>query len=304
MSDQSPRPAGERPKVIYVMGAGHSGSTILGMTLGNCSGVFFAGEIARWLRYDGQPRLPGEERARFWRRVREDVEVPEELLGPGARALERSSAAFRPLSKLSQRRLRVLYRRVSTDLFRAIARTADATHVVDTSHFPRRARALQSLEEIDLYLVFVVRDPQSVIASYAREDVPHKQTWKPLTANAYLWLTYILSVLVFVGHPRRRRLFVRHEEFVADPASVIAAILSRAESPAAVPDISALRTGLAFQGNRLLRTDGEISLRGQPDQSPRRSTVTALLHLPWRVVFSRLGPTAAEIQSGRDERAG
>src|SRR5258708_10107553 len=93
-------PAGERTKVVYVIGAGHSGSTILGLTLGNCDGVFFAGEVARWLRYDGRPPLEGEERAELWRRVREQVDGPPQLLRPGARALEQSSALPPPRTRL------------------------------------------------------------------------------------------------------------------------------------------------------------------------------------------------------------
>jgi Sulfotransferase family len=281
-----------KPKVIFVMGAGHSGSTILGMTLGNAADVFFAGEIARWLRYDGKPRLPGEERAAFWSKVREQIEIPAEVQGKKARAIEQSTAAFRPLSRLRQRRLRNPYRRATTELFEAIARTADATHVVDTSHFPRRARELQQLDGIDLYLVFVVRDAQSVIASYGREGVPHKQTWKMGTTNAYLWLTYLLSLGVFRRHPRERRLFVRHEDFVADPAAVVADILRQAGSTAEVPDLTVLSTGLAFQGNRLLRTEDRIALRLHPDDPERPSRLTALIHTPWRSIFARLGPRA------------
>jgi Sulfotransferase family len=300
MSSQ-PAPGPDRPKVIYVMGAGHSGSTILGLTLGNCSGVFFAGEIARWLRYDGVPRLPGEDRARFWRAVREAVEVPPEVLGRPARRLERSTGAFRVRSWREQRRLRGRYRRVTEELYRAIARAASATHVVDTSHFPRRARELQALRGIDLYLLFVVRDAQSVVASYGRENVPHKQTWKMGTANAYLWLTYLLSVIVFLRQPRERRLFVRHEDFVADPDGVIAEILARAGSAAPVPDLSSLHTGLAFQGNRLLRTD-VVSLRGRPEHPARGSLPTRLLHLPWAAVFSRLAPAAGGPRGSRPGR--
>ena len=46
-----------------------------------------------------------------------------------------------------------------------------------------------------------------------------------LAANAYLWLTYLLASWVFLRHPRRRRLFVRHEEFLAEPATVVRRIL-------------------------------------------------------------------------------
>src|SRR5258707_3447159 len=89
-------PAGERTKVVYVIGAGHSGSTILGLTLGNCDGVFFAGEVARWLRYDGRPPLEGEERAELWRRGREQVRRPAEPPFLGVRALGQREPLLRP----------------------------------------------------------------------------------------------------------------------------------------------------------------------------------------------------------------
>ena len=38
-----------RPRVIYIMGAGRSGSTILGVSLGNCADLVYAGELDKWL---------------------------------------------------------------------------------------------------------------------------------------------------------------------------------------------------------------------------------------------------------------
>jgi hypothetical protein len=297
----NPGPAGDpasgpdapaRTKVIYVLGAGHSGSTILGMTLGNCRGVFFAGEIARWLRYDGKPRLPGAERERFWAAVRGRVQVEPELLGRGTRSLEQSSAALRFWSWRAQRRLRRRYRQATEQLFEAIAAQAQATHVVDTSHFPRRARHLQGLGGIEMYLLYAIRDPNSVVASYARRNVRHKQTWRRSTTNAYLWLTHLLCVPVFLRHPPERRLLVRHEDFVADPEGVLAEVLARVDAPPELPDLEALDTGLAFQGNRLLRT-ATVALDGRPEQPVEPSPLTSLVQLPWRAVFARLRPAAA-----------
>ncbi len=287
---------GERTKVVYVLGAGHSGSTILGLTLGNCEGVFFAGEVARWLRYDGRPLLEGEERERLWARVRKRVEVPPELLKRGARPLEQSTALLRVRTWPAQWRRRRAYRRVTRDVYRAIAEVTGAGHVVDTSHFPRRARHLQRIEEIDLYLLFLVREPQSVVASYGVEGVPHKQTWKAPAANAYLWLTYLLSLGVFLRQPRAKRLFVRHEAFIADPAGVLGQILQAICSSSEIPDLSALQTGLAFQGNRLLRTD-VVALKAHPEEPRGGSPATRLLHLPWRIAFGLLRPAAMPFET-------
>ena len=68
---QGAKESHRRPKVVYVMGSGRSGSTVLGVTLGNCESVFYAGELDAWLERSGAPILGGLERTRFWKAVRE-----------------------------------------------------------------------------------------------------------------------------------------------------------------------------------------------------------------------------------------
>jgi Sulfotransferase family len=294
-SDASPR---QRPKVLYVMGAGRSGSTILGVTLGNCDDVFYAGELDKWLLRSGKPQLGGEERTRFWDSVRAGVPGAEELFGRDAqRYLERSSGLFRIEGPRARRHLRARYRRVTEDLYRAIAQTAGVTHVIDTGHYPLRARELQKLDGIELQLLFLIREPQSLIASWNREDVP-EPTFSELKTNAYLWLTYALSSLVFLRQPRRRRLLVRHEDFLADPQGVLRAILEQAGSQAPIPDLNALSTGFPLQGNRLIRSD-VVSLQARGPSKHRSSPLTALLQLPWRAIFSLLRPAATTTASRR-----
>jgi hypothetical protein len=281
----SPSPAG--PKVIYVMGAGRSGSTILGVTLGNCEQFFFAGELDKWLARSGVPQLEDPERIEFWNAIRSHVEGAEDLYGYAAqRCLERSSALFRVREWPNRSRLRERYRQVSESVYRAVADRAGAACVIDTSHYPLRAHELQALRGIELYLLFLVRDPQSVVASLNRRDVAERR-FGVLTANAYLWLTYLVSLFVFLRHRRDRRLFVRHEDLLAEPEAVLGRILTTIGSPAAIPDLERLQTGLAFQGNRLLRSE-ELALEPTAGRPARSSRLTRLLQLPWTAVFARL----------------
>jgi hypothetical protein len=281
-----------RPQVLYVMGAGRSGSTILGVTLGNYEGVFYAGELDAWLARSGEPLLSAA-RGGFWDRVRANVAGASELYGhEPQRAIERSLSLLRLHKLPARRRLRGPYRRVAESLYRAIAQAAGTSFIVDTSHYPLRARELQALDAIDLYLVYLVRDPRSVVSSFGNKDVA-QYSKSFVTANVYLWLTSLLSVLVFLRHPAERRLFVRYEDFVSDPGRVTGRILELAEGPSAPPDFSALRTGIPFQGNRLIATD-TIALDGQPAAAPPRGLATALLQLPFRVVWARLSPRTSD----------
>jgi sulfotransferase family protein len=284
---EHPDQSAARPKVLYVLGAGRSGSTILGVTLGNCDGVFYAGELDKWLPRRGRTPLPGAARESFWERVLERVDAAD-LFGSATRCLERSSALLTPRCWRARRRLRGRYREVAEQLYRSVAQAAGAEYVVDTSHYPLRAAEVQRLAGVDVYLIFAVREPHSVVQSFGREDVLERR-FGPLTTNVYLWLTYLFSMFVFLRHPRERRLFLRHEDFLADPRAALQAILDAVSSPAPLPDLGALDTGLAFQGNRLVRND-VVALRGAGERRPRALLITSVLQLPLRMMLARMRP--------------
>jgi hypothetical protein len=288
----APEPVPERPKVVYVMGAGHSGSTILGVTLGNCEDFLYAGEVEEWLVKSGKPPWADRERAEFWREVGDQVDGSDLFGADANRYVERSSAVLRVDCWPRRRRILGRYRRVAEELLRAISRTAGVKHVVDTSHFPLRARELKQLDGIELYLLFLVRDPQAVVASNLRELSPHEvaeRRLRVLLMNANLWFTQLVSIFVFLGHSRKRRLFLRHEEFLADPEGVLAQILHWVGSPAAIPDLTSLQIGAPLEGNRLIRSS-VIALQRSTKSAPQSSLLTTLVQLPYAPLLRCLRP--------------
>ncbi len=293
------------PKVIYVMGAGHSGSTILGLALGNCSDSFYAGEVDEWLLVSGKPSLGGAERAKFWDDVREamrDSGAQELFGGRVNRLIERSSSLLR-FDRWGERRATLRrYRQISAGLFGAIARTAGASHIVDSSHFPLRARELQKADGVELYIVYLVRDPQDVVASNVREISRHEvaeRRVRILTMNANLWLTQLLSLLVFLRQPRGRRVFVRHESFIADPEGVLGQIVESLGTGVELPDLGALRAGVALQGNSLIMSQ-TIAVKRSTRQTARWSRSTELLQGCWGPLLARLRPVATATPRGSD----
>ncbi len=283
-----------RRKLAYVMGAGHSGSTILGITLGNCEGFFYAGELEEWAMTD-RPRWGAADRQQFWGAVTDRVRGAEGLVGGAAnRCIERSSASFRVDLWPARRRLRPLYKRVAADLIGAVGDVAQASYVVDTSHFPLRARELRELPGIDLYLIYLVRDPRDVVASNTRELSPHEVAetrWRRLTMNADLWLTQLICLRTFHSHPPERRIFVRHEDFLEDPAAVTRQILDVLGSEAVLPDLQKLAVGAPLQGNQLIRTD-TVAIKRPGARRVRRDVTTRLAQAMWEPFLARLTPAA------------
>lgn len=280
-----------RPKVIYVMGAGRSGSTILGVALGSCDGVCYAGELDAWFSRSGVPNFENAERRSFWSAVAERMPDDHGLFGDAAyRLLERSPAAFRVVRGPRLRDFERRYREANAALYESIAATAAAEAVVDTSHFPLRARQLQKARTIDLYLLYLVRRPEGVIAAFRRKDVAQPSKGG-VAANAYLSLTYLLSITAFTRQPRRRRLMLSYEEFIADPKAAVRQVLTMAglrsaelPAPGAV-----LSTGVAFQGNRILGRE-HVVLKSAPVRYSLAERALALPQLPWRIIAALLRP--------------
>src|SRR5690242_12952843 len=128
------------------MGSVRSGSTILGVALGNCDGIFYAGELDQWLRHCGEPvyRSPGA--AGLWRDVHERLDAHDGLCGDECfHCFEHSSAILRPGRRLRARRLRDRYCAFNRELYRALAEATGAETIVDTAHYPLRARELRRL---------------------------------------------------------------------------------------------------------------------------------------------------------------
>jgi hypothetical protein len=130
-----------------------------------------------------------------------------------------------------------------------------------------------------------------VVASLGRSDVRERR-FGALRANAYLWLTNLVSLTVFLRHPAERRVLVRYEDLLADPERVIADILARCHAHGSPPDVTRLRTGVPFHGNRLVESE-VVSLERSAPSRARRPSLTALVQSPWSLIFARLDRAGA-----------
>jgi hypothetical protein len=274
-------------KVLYVMGSVRSGSTILGVALGNCDGVFYAGELDQWLRRCGEPvyRNPGA--VELWGAVAERLRSHRDLCGDACfQCFEHSTAVGRPGRRLRARRLRQRYRAFNRDLYAALAEVTGAEAIADSAHYPLRARELRRTPGIELHVVFLVRDPHSVVEAF-RTNQPDERKGL-LAANAYLLVTQLLSLAVYLTHPRDRRLVVRHEDFAARPGETLQRVLDVLGSPARLPDLARLGTGTPLAGNGILRKSEVAVDPSLAAPVRRRSSLTAALQLPWTAALARL----------------
>ncbi|QIN77682.1 hypothetical protein GBA65_03210 [Rubrobacter marinus] len=213
-------------KVLYVLGDGRSGSTVLDIVLGNHPGVESVGEVRKvptrgWEA--GNPCSCGRPMGEcpFWSEVHEEWvrRVGSDDL-KGFRKLQGIYESRGGILRLLAERARPSerfrrYARLNGALFGAIRAVSGKSVVVDSSKVPARALALSSVPGVELHLVHLIRDARGVAASRKKSDTGVAST--PAWRSSMRWTeANLLSEWV------RRRvdpagLRVRYEDLAADP---------------------------------------------------------------------------------------
>lgn len=212
-------------KVVYVLGDGRSGSTVLDIVLGNHPEIESVGEARKvptrgWGQ--GSPCSCGRPMGAcpFWSAVHkewvrrvgsDDLEGYAKL----QRAFERRGAlprlllgGSRPSGELAR------YARMNGALFGAIRAVSGKPIVVDSSKVPARALVLAAGPGIELHTVHLIRDARGVAASRKRSGTGVAAT--PVWRSAARWTeANLTSEIVRRLDPGGVR--VRYEDLVADP---------------------------------------------------------------------------------------
>ena len=215
-------------RVIFVVGYGRSGSTLLDMMLGAHPDIFGAGEMATICRHV----WPNDEYCACHQRVRS---CP--LWSEAIAEWQRSGVDIAAHRDLQQRIEPILSRRrafagdalrsyceQTLALYRIVAGKTGRRVLLDSSKSPGRAMALAS-SGVDLRLIHLVRDPRAVAHSMSKPMRIDTEAGVQKTLRAHpVARTALRWSFVNAGAERALRripaghgLRLRYEELVADP---------------------------------------------------------------------------------------
>lgn len=292
---------GEKIKVLYITGAGRSGTTILANALGQIDGFFSVGEINYiWERnvLEGRPCGCGEafRECSEWPRVLEEAyggvdEVEArawiEARDSGARTrhvpLMLTPWGSRWISSRLGNYLNVLQR-----LYRAIETISGSRVIVDSSKLPSYGYVLDLAPAIDLYVVHLVRDPRAVAHSWSRKkfqpDTGEYMEQYGAAQSSLIWNVWN-SVIEALWRRRGRYLRVRYEDFVREPGATLERILALLREKDPLSFVNGRQVELApthnLSGNPNRFETGRVELKLDEEWRTKlkkqdRSLVTAL----------------------------
>lgn len=304
-------------KVLSIVGAGRSGTTVLASLLNEVDGVTSAGEL-RWLwergvragRPCGCGHPPGQ--CQVWSPVvassleRLAARTPPRTVDDLVVAqhdLKRASAFVTVLRSLDPAHPRAgspalsLVREMVASTCHTLAVTTRARVVVDTSKRPLDAAVLAGVPDLENYVLHVVRDPRAVVHSWRRAKTfsaageVRTMGTRGLASSVRRWIgNSLYAEALRRRYPSDRWLHLRYEDFAARPRETIEAVLAFLDVAGATPFTDArtarLRPNHIVAGNPSRFTTGDVTIRSDDawtrEMSLRDQRAVALLTLPLR----------------------
>lgn len=244
--------------VVFIAGAGHSGSTLLGLALGSHPAIFYGGE-ARKSIFFGNEKKPLRKRMC-------------KVCGPDCRVwsnLERSE---------------------EIDLYEALSRRTGRPVVVDST------KSLEWLEEqstllasrgVKLVLVFLGRDGRAVVNSGVR-----KYPETSAAEHAAKWVEQMSGTAAFAARFPGEVVRVRYEAFVTSPAETLTALVEKLDlalDPAMLDPFSSEQHPLggnagtqSLLGKAQTSAEGPLAISGSKREYYTQHPKTFVLDLRWK----------------------
>ena len=229
-------------KIIYILGSGHSGSTLLDIYLGSALGGESLGEIIwinQWIDKRNKRRCPCGEKlneCQLWGPALSgwlaDID-PQGLSSYKALQPNFETPKSPSLYMLSrQKKIRstdfIKYEELTYLLFKNIQSVNTAQYIVDSPKFPPRAFALLNNPYLDVFIIHLIKDPRAI----AYSAIKRKKTSKTINPRWALppdiwhlslcWLMNNMQSDAIVKEAGdKRSLRVKYQDFALHPEKTL-----------------------------------------------------------------------------------
>lgn len=239
--------------LVYIVGAGRSGTTITGIMLGVSDGFFHAGEINKFYEYKGVPHgfKKNGEAYTFYQNIYRKLTYKNNAL---TRKFEYHASYLRVLFGLFAKKEKRQYEILQRSLFDSIAQKTKENIIIDSSKYPGRVIALNRYTNYDIRLIYIVRHPLNYLKTVKKKKV-EQPAQGLIFASLYYFIINLMCITSYKNH-KGRKIKIRYEDLVKNPIVVIEKIekslnLSFSLSKEYVKYKKPMQTGHIFEGNRI-----------------------------------------------------
>jgi len=246
-------------KILYIAGAGRSGSTLLEMILGNIPGHFSVGEILEfWGLVSHQDQVCGcgesFKACPFWSQIirgfteNEHFDV-HQILRLKAQLDRTRSLTILKFSSIATHEKMKQYQDWVKLLYDQVSKASGDRVIVDSSKTPAHLYILSQIPEIELSVLHLVRDPRAVAYSWKKRtkiDPQFASDEARMDERSYLnsmlrWSLENYFIEVF-SKDVKNYVRMRYEDFAEQPYRRLVIALNKMGFPTANADLAFLKT--------------------------------------------------------------
>lgn len=265
-------------KIVYILGLGRSGTTLLDIVLGNMEGAISCGELNRYPHEEGRPyQYPEDHPAqKLWM----DIKVEFGARYPNT-DWKRMVELHRNFEFHGQFILNYLgiynktkfleYLDFVERVYELIAEKTGQQVLIDSSKYSSRALSIGRSKKVEVAYLYIKRRPSSVVASFAKKDVEQdSKSW--FGANLYYFMASKLCHLAYWRlKGNHKAVSVRYEDLMNDPKKYFGVIGETLDVDYSIiinklESSTPFSGGTIYYGNRI-RLKEEVSLR-PPTKKP------------------------------------
>jgi hypothetical protein len=269
--------------LIYIIGAGRSGTTLLDIILGNNENSISLGEVNRFFKRDGKPpkRKENSNVFLFWNTINTAFkEIDNDISYSYYDKLFKKNEYHSKILKSNLKQNSLEYINALQLQYNLLNSHIQESILIESSKYPIRGLNLSmylSKDTFDIKYIYLKKDPVKVVKSFQKKDI--EQPAKGfLSANLYYLLVNLLCVFVVKKLKKRGHdvATITYEELIENDEKTLARIANELglDFQTLLKKISnkeVLHTGFLFDGNRI-RLKETLTLR--TSDSKTRKTVT------------------------------
>ena len=280
-----------RKKVIYIIGVGRSGSTILDILLGNGEDILSGGEINRYIVRQGIPsywcHIENSPTFLFWNKIGTHLKdkFPEGIEFTQLKQLSKKHEYHTGIFNLGfDKKEWNRYSHFVSSLYETIFENIKQSTIIDSSKYPYRALKLVNILPYEIQFIYLKRDPRNVVKSFAKKGIPHvSKSW--LSANLFYLLVNLLCQFVVYRLKKKHQVVeVKYEALIGQPVETLTLIQDELQinlEPVIekVKRDEFLTVGPLFEGNRMRMTD-KVKLETKLSSCPKtiKNRLTRLIN--------------------------
>jgi hypothetical protein len=280
----------EKICIIYIIGAGRSGTTLLDIILGNTPEIFSAGELNRFVKRKGIPHDARDTEAeQFWAGVRQNLEKENmadfETLYNISKKIEYHSSVFNLFRTNTSNPWFAKYISFQKALFKNILKQAiqyNKTIICDSSKYPMRGLLLSKIFGGKISFIYIKRNPHTVVDSFQKKDIEQPPKSR-ITANIYLLAVNAIANKVIKRVKKENKVaIINYDDLIRDPTSTLDTIekglnINLQQAKNLINANQPLQVGLLFDGNRL-RLKNQITFNKKAQDNKNKKLIDSLFY--------------------------